>query len=379
MPTKYDVFAKLIEKAPCKAKDLNFETPIYNHINSLIKNGWIKNQNKLYYPIKNKTTNIIFEIIKYSLKNGLNYNLLFSQNLPIIVNELNKNSPNLRPKKLQSNKENIKLLQYLEKNQFLLIYKKKPRKGIILKHKLIENILKLNKLKIEIKTNYKNIKNEILKIKTNPINPFEDNIFEFLSGSAQLEGSTITAGETKDLILNEIYPDKPKKDIQMVKNLNEAMYYIIENYNKEITPEDIKEINKLVMFSLHRNAGKYKINQNKIQGNPSFKTSNPKEVPLEINNYCDMLKKINNKEKCLINIGKIHNDLQRIHPFADGNSRTTRMILNWMLIKNNLPLLILKMGCFDEYMQLTKLSKKRDDERLSLLFYHILVHENLIN
>ena len=32
MPTKYDVFAKVIEKAPCKPKDLKFKTPVYIHI-----------------------------------------------------------------------------------------------------------------------------------------------------------------------------------------------------------------------------------------------------------------------------------------------------------------------------------------------------------
>ena len=77
-------------------------------------------------------------------------------------------------------------------------------------------------------------------------------------------------------------------------------------------------------------------------------------------------------------IGYIHNELQYIHPFPDGNSRTTRMIVNWILLKHRLPLLVLKMGVFDAYMSLTKLSKKRDDESLTDLLTKILVHEELI-
>jgi hypothetical protein len=55
------------------------------------------------------------------------------------------------------------------------------------------------------------------------------------------------------------------------------------------------------------------------------------------------------------------------------------MILNWILLKNKAPIAVIKMGCFDEYMSLTKLSKTRDDKKLTQLFHHILLHEELIN
>ena len=162
----------------------------------------------------------------------------------------------------------------------------------------------------------------------------------------------------------------------MVKNLNEALIYVLENIDSEITEEHIKKINYLVMFSMHRHAGKYKITQNKIQGNPDFKTVSPSKVPEYMNNFCSEIKKIN-FENCLDKLGLIHNEFQRIHPFADGNSRTTRMILNWLMMKNGFPLIILKMGSFDEYMNLTKLSKKRDDDELTQLFWNILIHEEI--
>jgi Fic family protein len=379
MQTKYDVFTKIIEHAPCKASDLRFKTPIYKHIHALQSAGWIKSINKTYVPINNKRTALSFKIIKYCLNNGLNYNKFFSKNMPFVLKELANHTPNLRPIKLKANKENTEILKYLEKNQFLLLIKKKPRRGIMLNHQLFSHIFELNQINAQINIKYTNITKEILKIKTDPINPFDDNIFRFLTGTAQLEGSTITEGETKDIILKDIYPDKPKKDIQMVKNLNEAMHHVIEHLSENITPEQIMEINKLTMFSMHRNAGKYKITNNRVQGNPNFKTAEPREVPLLMQKYCENLNKIINKEQCLNQLGQIHNDLQRIHPFSDGNSRTTRTVLNWMLLKHNLPLLVLKMGCFDEYMRLTKFSKTREDKKLTNLLQHLLLHENLIN
>ncbi|MFT4297838.1 MAG: Fic family protein, partial [Candidatus Woesearchaeota archaeon] len=310
---------------------------------------------------------------------SLDYNKFFLKNTALILKEIAKNQPNLRPEMLKGNKENTEIMKYLEINQFILLTKKRPRRGIMLKHQLINYIAELNKVKIEINNNFQDVSKQVLGIEGEPINPFGDKIFEFLAGSAQLEGSTINAGETKDMILNDIYPDKPKKDIIMIKNLNEAMIYLIKNIESDITIEHIKELNKLIMFGLHKNAGEYKITQNKIQGNPSFKTASPREVAFLMNELCNKLKKINSKEECLKKSGYIHNELQRIHPFSDGNSRTTRMVLNWLFLKYKLPILVLKMGSYDEYMNLTKLSDKRDDKKLTYLFEMLLLHECLIN
>jgi fido (protein-threonine AMPylation protein) len=307
-------------------------------------------------------------------------NILFSKNTANIVDEIFNNAPKLRTKNLSGNKEKTEILNYLEKNQFILLTKKRPKKGIILKHQLFENIKQLYHTKTKIiTTKYQSLIEDVNKIKGNSVNLFDDNVFEFLSGSAQLEGSTVTIGETKELLVNDIYPNKPKKDIRMVKNLNEAMHHVLENIDEDINEEQIKEINKIVLFSMHRNSGKYKITQNKIQGNPEFKTTPPEKVRIEMQKLCNEIRQIKTKKECLNKIGYIHNELQHIHPFSDGNSRTTRMIINWILLKYNIPILVLKMGCFDEYMSLTKLSKSRNDKKLTQLMHHILVHENLIN
>lgn len=381
MPTKYDVFAKLIEKSPCKETELGFKTKVFTQLNELVKLRWAKEQNNSYAPIKNNKTTYAFKIIKYCIKNNLDYNLFFSKNMPLILNELIKNSPNLRPTKLKNNKDILEVLSYLENNQFILVHKKRPYTGIILRHQLFEKISGFFDSKIKApKSNlfFEEVKQKVKRIKGKPVNPFDEEIFSFLAGSAQLEGATISIGETRDLLVNDIYPDKPQKDIQMVKNLNEALLYILDNLDEKITEEHIKKINYLVMFSMHRHAGKYKITQNKIQGNPDFKTVIPSKVPNHMKTFCSEIKKIN-PNNCLNKLGFIHNELQRIHPFADGNSRTTRMVLNWIMIKNGFPLIILKMGSFDEYMNLTKLSKKRDDQKLTHLFWNLLIHEEIIN
>ncbi|MCH7850371.1 MAG: Fic family protein [Nanoarchaeota archaeon] len=382
MPTKYDVFAKIIEKAPCNPRDLGFDTPVYIHIDSLIRMGWLKKLEKgILVPIFSKRTKEAFDIIKWSLKNSINPNIWFSGNFKNILNVLVKESPRINPKQLSANAINNSLIDFLVKNQFILIYQKTPKLGTLLNHKMFDFLKEYNKQKVYIKENYlpfKKIKELVLKTKRNEINPFGLKLFEFLTGSAQLEGGTVTIGETVEILTRDIYPDKPPKDIQMVKNLNEAFGYILEHLDEDLTIKHIKELNKLSLFSLHKGAGQFKKSHNKIAGNPSFKTARPKEVEPLLINFCKKFNSIDSREKALNEVGFIHNEFQYIHPFPDGNSRTTRLIFNWLLMRFKLPILILKKGAFEKYMSLTKMSKTRNDFDLRSFLLHVIYHEELL-
>jgi len=383
MPTKYDVFAKVIEKAPCKPKDLKFDKPIYSHLNSLVSDNWIKKTKQgLLNPIKSEETKFIFEIFKWSLKNNVNYNFWFSENLKLVLKVLSKSVPVINPLKLSNNKKNSEIVHFFEENQFLILWKRKPKLGTLLNHKILSLLKKKYGLKDKVKEKYLSyyeISKKVLGIFQKEINPFEKKIFEFLAGSAQLEGSTVSIGETINLIMHSIYPNKPSQDIQMVKNLNEAINYVFEHLDEELTLEHLKEVNKICLFSLHKGAGKFKKTQNKILGNPNFKTTPPNKVVVELEKFCEQFNKIKTRKNCLKQLGFIHNQHQRIHGFVDGNSRTTRLLVNWLLMKFKFPLLVIKIGAFEKYMGLTKLSSKRNDDDLRNFLLHLILHEELLN
>lgn len=379
MPTKYDVFAEVIEKSPCKPRELNFNTPVYIHLNNLIRDNWIKKTSEgVLKPVVNSKTRGAKKIIGYSLKNNFNLNIWFSSNFPNILKTLSKTQPTLNPKKLSGNSKNSEIINFLVENQFMLSYQKKPKKGTLLNNKIFDYLSEYHGVKLKLKElflKYAEIEKLILKTKKTEINPFSIKIFEFLAGSAQLEGSTVSIGETMNILTKDIYPDKPQKDIQMVKNLNVAFSYILEHLEENLTLEHMKELNKLCLFSLHKGGGEFKKSHNKIQGNPDFKTAYPREVIPKLMNFCEIFNSIRSREGAVKNLGYVHNEFQHIHPFSDGNSRVTRLIINWLLMKFALPILILKQGSFDKYMSLTKLSKRRNDNELGNFLLHLVYHE----
>ena len=64
-------------------------------------------------------------------------------------------------------------------------------------------------------------------------------------------------------------------------------------------------------------------------------------------------------EERLSNIAKNHMDFERIHPFADGNGRTGRMILNQQLINESLlPIIIEPTGNYRQAFRRYDLPEK---------------------
>ena len=59
--------------------------------------------------------------------------------------------------------------------------------------------------------------------------------------------------------------------------------------------------------------------------------------------------KYKNEYPGILLVAVIHNQFENIHPFADGNGRVGRILLNNILLKNNLPPLNIDLKNQNEY------------------------------
>jgi Fic family protein len=81
--------------------------------------------------------------------------------------------------------------------------------------------------------------------------------------------------------------------------------------------------------------------------------------------YNEFIKRKNSAlEEILKFVVYFHNEFQHIHPFIDGNSRTTRLITFHILQSLDVPILDIPFGLLDEYLDYTKGSKIRNDAKL---------------
>ena len=168
---------------------------------------------------------------------------------------------------------------------------------------------------------------------------------EYTYESNRIEGNTLTLQETA-LVVNEgvTISGKSMREHLEAINHSEAIDYIKDIAKKdiEISERTIKEIHALILHGIDReNAGKYRTVPVMISGS----THMPPQ-PYLIQKQMDFMIKYRQMEEEKVHpvliAAYLHDELVRIHPFIDGNGRTSRLLMNLYLLRNGYTLVTLK-------------------------------------
>ncbi len=196
--------------------------------------------------------------------------------------------------------------------------------------------------------------------------------------SNNLEGNSLTYGETKALILFGITAQgKPLKDHFEITGHNEAINWILEIVKDEtpLTEKFIRELHTLLLKeSSYKEAqtpngkptrrkievGKYKTQPNHVNTvtGETFYFAMPEETPAKMRELIDWFR--NEKEKPDVNpiilAALFHYRFIRIHPFDDGNGRVARILMNFILMQFGYPPVIIKTEDKENYFAVLRLA-----------------------
>ena len=199
--------------------------------------------------------------------------------------------------------------------------------------------------------NFKTIDDK--KVLIDSCRPFSNNIvkqlkdkivIEWTYNSNAIEGNTLTLSETKVVLENGItIKGKTLKEHLEVVNHREAIEYLDELLLKEhtLSEYDIKSLHYLILKDIDsKNAGKYRDENIFISGAKHI-PPNFLNVPLEMQKLISSYKKWINLHP-IIRASYLHGEFVKIHPFIEGNGRTARLLLNFELMKNGYPPVVIK-------------------------------------
>ncbi|MDX4060431.1 Fic family protein [Aliarcobacter skirrowii] len=203
---------------------------------------------------------------------------------------------------------------------------------------------KLDELKLKLDS-FRPLKPNVLK------NLHEDLVLRWTYHSNAIEGNTLTLKETKVALEGITIGGKTLREHFEAINHKEAILFIEELAQKEdrLSEFSIKQIHSLILKNIDdENKGKYRTNNVIISG-AEHKPPQSFEVQSKmeefIKNYNEKINKLHPIELASF----VHIEFVKIHPFVDGNGRTSRLLMNLELIKAGFPPVVIELEDRLEY------------------------------
>ena len=208
-----------------------------------------------------------------------------------------------------------------------------------------KELISLNNLLNEQEIRYiEKIRKEYLKQpKENLDNRYETFCSLFTYNTNAIEGNTLTLQETSQLLFENIVPSaKSLREINEVINHKEAFDFILKT-KEDISKKFILTLHKIVVKNtlkkeLEDQIGKYRNIQVYIRGS-EWLPPKSKDVPKKMRTLLLWYSRNKNKIHPLIIAAYFHSAFEGIHPFVDGNGRVGRLLMNFILYKNNYPMI----------------------------------------
>lgn len=167
---------------------------------------------------------------------------------------------------------------------------------------------------------------------------------EWTYNSNAIEGNTLTMNETKVVLEGITVGGKTMREHLEVINHRDAISYVedIAHNEEPFSEQQIKNLHRLVLKGIDDEyAGVYRNQQVFISG-----AQHTPPEPFKIQEQMEALMNWYNGEAqsfhAIVRGAMLHVIFVGIHPFIDGNGRTSRLLLNLELMKAGYPPIIIK-------------------------------------
>lgn len=205
--------------------------------------------------------------------------------------------------------------------------------------------------------------------------------------SNHIEGNTLTYGETEILLIHgQVTGDHGLRDYIEMRAHDVAIehLFMLAKEDRPLSEADIRDFNRILIkdpfwkdaitadgqpSQIEILPGKYKKQPNNVRtaSGEIFRFADPVDVADRMNRLVIWLREqLEKNELHPIEIAsKLHHDFVRIHPFGDGNGRTARILVNYVLMQNGYLPLIVPTEQKDRYLAALRKADAKDIDALT--------------
>jgi len=164
----------------------------------------------------------------------------------------------------------------------------------------------------------------------------------YVYNTNRIEGNTMSEKDVGDYLKSGRKPENiSKREIHETSNTFHALNFLQLKKNEEISEELCAELHFMVQKDIDENPGEYKKFYNYVK--PSSPTTPPQHVKERMRMLVEWYRKNRGRLHPFVLAAAFHMQYELIHPFADGNGRVGRLLMNHILQQNGyLPITILE-------------------------------------
>ena len=198
-------------------------------------------------------------------------------------------------------------------------------------------------------------------------------MLEFNYNSNHLEGNTLTYGQTELLLLfGKVTEAANMKDLEDMKASNVGLNMMKEQALSEypLTETFIRQLHRTLLrenYTVYRqlpggqqtsyivHAGVYKTRPNSVRTvtGELFEYASPEETPALMTDLISWYREEEKSDQYSLAelCALFHYRYIRIHPFEDGNGRIARLMMNYILLRHNYPMIVVKSADKENYLR----------------------------
>lgn len=193
-----------------------------------------------------------------------------------------------------------------------------------------------------------------LRFIVNNICYYEDFITRFTYHSNAIEGSTLSVQETYALLFNNnhcrIENASPREIYEAINHKKALLFLLGKSRNKEkLTHDLLAKVNQIINGNILY-VGGYRLGPIRIIESQK-KFPYPLELEEKMDQFIQEYNQLMHNEVTMEDISFMHNRYENIHPFPDGNGRTGRLLINYLLLVKNQCPIVIPMDKRKDYLQ----------------------------
>ena len=194
-----------------------------------------------------------------------------------------------------------------------------------------------------------------------------DFLVRFTYNTNAIEGNPLTLRQTALILSDNIAPQGARTDdVVEVMNGKDAWEFV-KNDKSSLNEKFLQNVQYEVTKNTKcRLQGKYRDSEVRITGS-EWKPPKAKDVPAQMKKLVEDYRKLKRTLHPVELATWLHNNLVQIHPFTDGNGRTARLLMNWVLLRKKFPPVVINVQNKEQYYYVIE-SADRGDQKPFAVF-----------